>query len=223
MYFILTYTHKCKEYCDEEFFNALGKLPHDKFILCVIDNTENSREYFYRLETVTKNAGLEDVMIHHLELPQFEEFKHRFLSNVCESANFGRDIFLHLGEKYPGMFTHLITIESDVIVPPDLLESFDEALEEEPDIDICGGLYYGGMHDPAYSDPNNNILDMMAINIFSGCTMYSYRLLKDLEFRWEIDDTKIFPDSFMNYDAREKGFKTANYNKIKCKHLRGGW
>jgi hypothetical protein len=131
----------------------------------------------------------------------------RFLNNVTVSVNFLRDIFLKKN------YDNFITLESDVIPPKGWLDMFEEVYDKA---DIIGGVYYLGFH------PEKDFTEDRLYytgHVLSGCTLYRKRVIEQIPFRWDERDLNAFPDAWMSHDAYRKGFRLANYTKIKCNHL----
>ena len=155
----------------------------------------------------------------HLDIPGQRTARATFLNNVAVSANRLRQRLL------ASDCDHLVTIESDVLVPPDLPWLLEEAVSRLDALGenwgAVGGLYYG-FHHPALSDPDDERL-LRSDEVFSGCTCYNRPLLEGLRFRWSPEDVRPFPDAWIKHDAQEHGYSTWLYNKIKCRHVRGWW
>ncbi len=215
-YLVGTYTHKCKAYVEKEFYAALAGAQQvgrgDAFL--TIDNSPGER-YVRRLE---KRYG-EHCEFRHLDIAPRSGSRQTFLNNVALSINELRSTLLESD------FDHLITVESDVLVPPDLTTLFDEAITQLDDAGenwgAIGGLYYAFYH-KALQDPADHRL-FQDTAVFSGCTCYNKKMLAEIPFRWSEEDTGPFPDSWMKHDGMQRGYSMWFYNKIKCRHKRGRW
>lgn len=211
-YFIAVYTNQCKDYCDELFFNNLKQLAKEATI-CIVDNSNDNGKYFVRIRELMGHTP--NVIYHHVVIPQ-EPKRTQFLRNVCESVNKCREEFLKT------MCTKFLVIESDVIPPVDLLDKFDATINflnifyprEDMDWGAIGGTYYEGWHDFANKKgvcPTHHLL--------SGCTLYKRDCIKEIPFRWELDNINAFPDAYMSVDIQVYGYALYDDYNIKCEHL----
>lgn len=206
-YFIAVYTNECKNYCDKAFFSEIVKLKGEKRIM-VVDNTAGTEEYTKDVRSLIPSWYGGEVTVEHLDVEE-EPRNTRFLRNVTESVNSLRSRFL------AGTDENFVVIESDVIPPKNLLRLFDEV---EGQADIIGGIYYRGFHSEEEWDPGNESL-LPAHHILSGCTLYTREVIGAIPFRWSMENPGAFPDAWISHDASLKGFRLANYCKIKCNHL----
>lgn len=215
-FLIGTYTHKCKSYVDEEFYSALRRTydPRRKDRYVTVDNSPTER---YARSLGKRFSEFSEFK--HLDIPKQDTARKTFLNNVAVSANELRRLLL------ASDCDHLVTVESDVIVPPELPELFDEAIDTLEEMGehwgAVGGLYYA-FHHPALKDAADHRL-VRSDDVFSGCTCYNRALLEQIPFRWSQENPGPFPDSWMKIDAYEKGCSTWLYNKIRCRHKRGRW
>ena len=106
-----TYTHRCKAYVDRAFYAGLRKTVHPARadVYLTVDNSP-SRRYARSLK---KRFG-DFSEFEHLDIPGQRTARATFLNNVAVSANRLRQRLL------ASDCDHLVTIESDVLVPPDL-------------------------------------------------------------------------------------------------------
>lgn len=217
-YLIGIYTSIAKSYCDEQFFEAINKLPEDQCDIAIVDNSKDM-SYHKRLFSLCNRAEIIHIKI------DTEPQETLFLRKVARSANLIRSYFLH------NEYKHLLIIESDVIVPENLLQLLNEAkarLEHKYESanenviqkkwGIIGGLYYKGIHKHLETD-NVSLEEIIGDNrVFSGCTLYNRSLIENTKFRFT-SDLRVFPDSHMSHDAVNKGYSVYHYNKIKCDHI----
>ncbi len=217
---VAVYTHKIKEYCDKDFFNTLHKSIKKEQLL-VIDNTDDEGEYRKRLEDILiKQKPMLNFRVDHVSTTRKKNFTEQFLTNVCESMGHIVDVFLSFTD-----YKYLLIIESDVFVPKNTISLFKKAIKKANKTGkwgIIGGLYYNGLHDPFLHDIKAKGL-LETESCYSGCTIYNRELLEEVKFRWSKKDLRVFPDSWMSFDAIKKGFRIFNYHDIKCEHKRGGW
>lgn len=209
-YFIAVYTNQVKKYCDQQFFRALGKATKEKnCIVTIVDNSQD-KEYSLRLlENMEEWLGHDEFVVDKIDIDYFPK-ETLFLRSVTESVNYLRGTFLQSKgyEKF-------IIVESDVIVPENLISLFEEVKDQA---DIIGGIYYIGWHNHLLFDLA--VTDLVPTShVLSGCTMYDRKLIEHIPFRWDPADTGEFPDSNISKDALMAGFRLANYAKIKCLHL----
>ncbi len=211
-----TYTHRCKAYVDRAFYTGLRRTvdPARNDLYLTVDNSPSDR---YLRSLARRYADFTD--FEHLDIAPQATSRATFLNNVAVSANRLRDRLL------ASDCDHLVTIESDVLVPPALPALLDEAIDRLDALGAkwggVGGLYYG-FHHPALKDLHDQRL-LQSDEVFSGCTCYSRWLLEEVSFRWSPEDTGPFPDAWIKHDARALGYSMWLYNKIKCHHVRGRW
>jgi hypothetical protein len=150
----------------------------------------------------------------HLNIPEHPK-ESQFQRNVCDSANFLRNIYLNSFSA-----PYFLIIESDVIAPPSLLEQFELAIGElnvaEPGWGIVGALYYEGFHNYGF-DTRDTYLEKTN-HCLSGCTLYKRELIEKYPFRYDPANLGPFPDAFISYDA-DTEYTLWNDHRIKCDHL----
>jgi hypothetical protein len=208
-YFIAVYTNKVKMYTDQQFFRALGVATRQRdCFIKIVDNSQD-KNYIKRLDdNMAEWLGHDKFSISY----QFVDYQPRetlFLRSVCDSVNYLRKLFLTAkAEKF-------IIVESDVIVPPNLIELFGFV---EDKADIIGGIYYRDFHNLLLFDPACVEL-VEATHVLSGCTMYDKKVIKQFHFRWDKNNTAEFPDSWISADALAAGYRLRNYAAVKCDHL----
>jgi hypothetical protein len=196
--FVAVYTNKVKSYCDVEFFNALQNNISTENIY-IVDNTNDNGTYANELRNII------DCNIVNLDIPE-EPNTTRFHRKVTESVLFLRDIFLKSDYKY------FLIAESDVIIPPNTIDTLLENIETLPsDTGAVGALYYEGYH-------NYGLSGIQYTNhVLSGCTIYKRSMIEKHPFRWQEDFLQAFPDAFICIDAINE-FKYYNNHELKCKH-----
>ena len=200
--FIAVYTNQCKQYCDDKFFPAIQNLSYPDKEIHVVDNSLGL-DYIGRLSRLCPGA-----MIEHIEVNR-EPKLNLFQRNVFHSVDRLRTLFLASGGEY------FIVVESDVLPPMNLVELFEEVIDQA---DIIGGIYYTGFHTADAFKPDNLQLETVK-HVLSGCTLYKREVIEKIPFRWDPELLAAFPDAFMSFDAAKAGYRLANYNKIKCQHL----
>jgi len=208
--FIAIYTHECKAYCDDRFFeNLLNSNTGDAKIM-VVDNSDSDNY----VKSLTSRFG-NKIEFRHIIVGR-DTPKVQFQRNVTESALHLRECFLK-DEKYK----YFIIMESDVL--PEDPEWISEFMKVINKADILGGLYYFGFHaadlwvgEPRI-EPTHHVL--------SGCTVYKREIIEKFPFRWSYENIGAFPDAWISYDVNkynetaEKKYILANYTKIRCRHL----
>ncbi len=212
-YFIAVYTNQVKDYCDEEFFEALFKASKNNQIH-IVDNTIGG-EYYCKLNDLLDKYP--NTILHKIEVPREPKIS-QFQRNVCESVNYLRNMFLK------SECDHFLVVESDVIVPEDLLTHLDNTIEFLKKEEVgrfgtkldkpwgaVGALYYGGFHD------FETIGLKVTHHVLSGCTLYRRRLIEDYEFRYDSENLGAFPDALISYDAG-KDYKLFDNHNIQCIH-----
>jgi len=196
--FAAVYTNKVKSYCDVEFFNALqNNISTDD--IYIVDNTNDNGNYANELRNII------DCNIVNLDIPE-EPNTTRFHRKVTESVLFLRDTFLKYNYKY------FLIAESDVIIPPNTIDTLLENIETLPsDTGAVGALYYEGYHN--YGLTGIQYTD----HVLSGCTIYKRSMIEKYPFRYQEDYLQAFPDAFICIDAINE-FKYYNNHELKCKH-----
>ena len=196
--FLAVYTNKVKSYCDVEFFNALqNNISTDD--IYIVDNTNDNGNYANELRNII------DCNIVNLDIPE-EPNTTRFHRKVTESVLFLRDTFLKYNYKY------FLIAESDVIIPPNTIDTLLENIETLPsDTGAVGALYYEGYHN--YGLSGIQYTD----HVLSGCTIYKRSMIEKYPFRYQEDYLQAFPDAFICIDAINE-FKYYNNHELKCKH-----
>ena len=211
-FFIAVYTNEVKDYCDIVFFENLFLLSRGEPVF-VADNTIEAR-YSEKLQAHFSERQYVNFTIEHLAIPE-QPKESQFQRNVCDSANFLRDIYLnHFSAPY------FLVIESDVLPPHGLLEMFDNAIMEldttVTDWGIIGGIYYPGFHnydfnsDAGFLERTNHCL--------SGCTVYKRELIEKYSFRYDPENLGPFPDALISIDAGQE-YSLWNDHRIRCEHL----
>jgi len=205
------YTHECKSYCDEEFFQTLFQSDIRSAEIHIIDNSIGMTYYQKLLEIVNKSSRSinSKITVQHIVVPR-DSGDPQFQRNVVDSLSVLRENFITTNCKY------FCIIESDVMVPPDWLTSFNEVLFRA---DIIGGIYYEGFHAPELWDRSNPILQYTS-HVLSGCTLYKREIIEKFPFRISSENWGAFPDAWISWDANNSGkeYKLANYSKIICEH-----
>jgi hypothetical protein len=206
-FFIAIYTNQCKNYCDQQFFKNLFQSDIGDAGVHIVDNSIDE-EYIKSLQNLisplSQNCSIDHIIVSR------EDKQTLFLRNVTESVNFLRDMFLRTNCKY------FVILESDVMPPPDWLQSFNEVIDRA---DVIGGIYYPGFHTPEmFSLPDTF---QPTHHVLSGCALYKREIIEKIPFRWSTENLGAFPDAWLSYDSGRNGnnFKLANYSKIKCKHF----
>ena len=199
--FIAIYTHSCKKYCDDEFFNNLKNSSIGDASIMIVDNSLDIN-YLDRLKSIT------DFPVVHIDIERTDP-NMVFHKNVIESVDFLRSKFLATDCKY------FIILEADVCPPDRWIQDFKAVINKA---DIIGGIYYYGFHRPELWE--NEIFEYVN-HALSGCTLYKRHIIEEFPFRWDPSNLAAFPDAFICYDVRHSGknYKIANYSKIKCRHL----
>jgi len=208
-FFVCSYTCSAKSYCDTLFFESLNNFTYQDKIIKIIDNSQDIT-YLSRLNAIRDYFGnLKKCEIKHIDIP-YEPKNSLFNRAVAESLLLLQKDFLKSNCDC------LVTIESDVIAPPNLLELFCEVLDKA---DVIGGLYYN--HSQHTKEDYENDDFRFSNGELTGCTCFSRKILEKIEFR-QGDDLFCFPDSYFSQDAIKNEFKIGRYRKIKCKHLDDG-
>ena len=196
--FIAVYTNKVKRYCDVQFFNALQNNVSTEHIY-VVDNTTDNRNYANELKNII------NCNIVNLDIPEYPE-NTKFHRKVAESVLYLRDIFLKSNYQYFGI------VESDVIIPPNTIDTLLTNIKAMPDdTGAVGALYYEGFHD-------YNLTGIQYTNhVLSGCTIYKRAMIEKYPFRWQETYMQAFPDALICLDAINE-YKYYNNHDLKCTH-----
>jgi hypothetical protein len=196
--FVAVYTNKVKSYCDAEFFNALQNNINTEQIN-IVDNTNDGGTYSNHLRTII------NCNIINLDIPE-QPVDTKFHRKVAESVLYLRDVFLKSNYKY------FLIAESDVVMPPNTIDTLLENIETLPeDTGAVGALYYQGFHD--YSLQGIQYTN----HVLSGCTLYKRSMIEKYPFRWQASYMQAFPDALICIDAIGE-YKYYNNHDIKCKH-----
>jgi hypothetical protein len=208
-FYVCSYTCEAKSYCDALFFEGLSNLTYQNKIIKIIDNSQELN-YLTRLNAIRDYfENLKTLEIEHIDISP-EPKNSLFNRAVAESLLFLQKDFLKSDCDY------FATIESDVIVPPNLLELFCEVLNKA---DLIGGLYYNlSFHTKEDWEGDDFVFSNGEL---TGCTCFSRKILKKIMFR-QGEDLAAFPDAYFSKDAVANGFKIGRQRKIKCKHLDDG-
>lgn len=204
--FIAVYTNKVKSYCDEKFFNNLKNLSYNNQELYLVDNSEDF-QYVDRLAEISSCKTIDRIQI------DLDPKDTLFLRRVTGSVNYLRSEFLKTDSKY------FIIIESDVLVPSNLIEqlliSIEEIeKEEEKPWGVIGGLYYKGFHDYSL------VGIQKTHHVLSGVTLYKREVIEKYPFRWSHDNLGAFPDAWICFDVNKDGdYLLYNDHRITCEHL----
>jgi len=207
-WFIAVYTNACKQYCDQEFFEALQRATqHGNCQVHIVDNS-NGLVYLNRIKSIVQTLNFNcPVEFYHVEVLRDDE-RTLFLRNVTDSLALLQKVFLKSECKY------FLTWETDVIPEADnIMELFERNLNK---VDILGGLYYRGFHSADLWGGPDRI--EITHHVLSGLSVYRKEVLRKNKFRWSRDNLDAFPDAWMSMDAG-KDFILANYTGIKCKHI----
>ena len=203
MYFIAVYTNKVKEYCDKKFFENLKKAGGDIFVV------DNSKDISYTERLRKFGLNVEHILVDYYPRNTL------FQRNVTHSVNLLRDKFLD--SKYK----HFIIVESDVIVPVNLIELFEEAMPKANDWAAIGGLYHRGFHN--FQRAGIDYI-LQTHHVLSGCAIYNRDALERFKFRWSWENIGAFPDAWWCHDINHKTDKKLyDYHKIVCEHLEKGF
>ena len=196
--FIAVYTNKVKRYCDVQFFNALQNNVSTEHIY-VVDNTTDNGSYANELKNII------NCNIINLDIPEYPE-NTKFHRKVAESVLYLREIFLKSNYQYFGI------VESDVIIPPNTIDSLLANIKAMPDdTGAVGALYYEGFHD-------YNLTGIQYTNhVLSGCTIYKRAMIEKYPFRWQETYMQAFPDALICLDAINE-YKYYNNHDLKCTH-----
>jgi hypothetical protein len=208
-FFVASYTHQCKDYCDAEFIQRFAEISAGMPTL-LIDNSPESSGYHEKLKELVNPFPWVTLQSIEVDPDPKETLFHR---NVERSANLIRDHFLQ------SVCDYLVIIESDVIPPKDLLELFSASIDDfnfwidRSKWGILGGLYYTGFHD------FNKTGIQQTNHVLSGCTVYKRELIERFPFRYDPSYLVPFPDAWMSHDARNAGYTLWDDHSIICKHL----
>lgn len=201
--FLAVYTHKCKSYCDAQFFSNLKRISAGVARICIVDNTEDL-SYIHRLEGLCSQYEIK-AEIYHLEIPNGE---YRFQRAVLESVNYLRGLFIDSDEDF------FVIVESDVMPPFNAIRRLVDVANFNPDYGIIGAVCYHGVHE---FDSRGLVEEDC---VFSGCSLYQRDLIENIAFSWDVKLSGCFPDSCMKYDAINAGWKVGNIHNVQCQHIK---
>lgn len=149
--------------------------------------------------------------------------------NVLAKYEFARRLALAMDYEV------LLTVEADVIVPPDTLERLLAV-----DADVAYGLYcsrYGRHQWLAYTmlaaDRGRSLSDdhelaravwgqvFPTVGVGMGCTLIHRRVLEAVPFRLDPGSDMLANDWYFALDLQEKGFRQAHDLGVVCGHVCG--
>lgn len=207
--FIGSYTNVVKDYCDKKFYENLHKLSKGNEVH-IVDNSIGLR-YFDHIKSLCKDY--ENFHFKHIMVPLIPK-ESVFQRRVIESANYLRQLFLDSGCEY------FITIESDILPPIDVIESFKASIKKLPDNwGMLGAMYHGQHGGKGFHDLGKEVKGLyQPKQVLCGCTIYNRKLVEKYPFRWDKNDLRHFHDYWMVQDA-QKEFSFWDDRDIDCEHF----
>ncbi|MEM4244785.1 MAG: glycosyltransferase family A protein [Candidatus Nanoarchaeia archaeon] len=204
-----------KAYCLKQYAEAVKKLTYKKYDILLVDNSEND-EYLEKI----KDEGIKAIKGPYHELAR---------ERIIKSRNI-------LRQKTIENYDYLLSLEQDVIPPPNIIEKL---LSHEKE--ITTGIYFANNIMPdgsialiplAYKLTDEKTLSMtplsegevfkdQLIKIVScglGCVLISKNVLKKIKFRYE-KDSPAFDDRWFCIDAYNLKIPIYADTSVRCKHL----
>lgn len=203
-----------KAYCLKEYAEALKKLTYKNFDILIVDNSK-SRAYSKKMESM----GLKVIK---------DDYRENARERIVKSRNIIREEAI---KKYD----YLLSLEQDVIPPPDVIEKL---LKHEKE--IISGLYftYKTNEDKKTAVPvlwteDNGIRNLGEEEVMHdavikveaaglGCMLIKNEVLQKIRFRYE-EESAAFDDMWFCKDAKEEGYKIFADTGVRCKHLIKKW
>ncbi len=210
-------TSEHKEYCLNEYINAVKGLSYDNYDILLVDNSETDR-YCNKI----KSLGINVIKDKYLE---------RARDRIVNSRNIIREYALNNGYDY------FLSLEQDVIPPKDIIERL---LRHEKD--IVSGVYFtkyfiNGAFEikPLLWVNKEGFVSLQFIDDDSvkkeklirvdacglGCILIKKDILEKVRFRL-FPDKSTFDDMPFCKDLNDKKIQIYSDTSIKCKHLISG-
>ncbi len=207
--FIGSYTNVVKKYCDKQFYENLHRLSKGNEVH-IVDNSIGL-DYFNDINSICKEY--DNFYFKHIEVP-VEPKESVFQRRVIESINYLRQLFLDSKCEY------FITIESDVMPPFNIIESFKETIKNLPENwGMLGALYHGQDGGKGFHDLGREVKGLYQTKqTLCGCTIYNRKLIEKYPFRWDKNDLRHFHDVYIYQDAN-KEFTFWDNRDINCLHI----
>jgi GT2 family glycosyltransferase len=204
-----------KEYCFDEYLDAVKNLSYDNYDILLVDNSENN-DYF---DKIKKKLPV-------IKGPYDESARER----IVLSRNILKDKAI---EKYD----YLLSLEQDVIPPKNIIELFLEHNKK-----VVSGIYFNRdlktreLIPLAYIElpekspeglPSMRTLndsEMLSNNLIkivscgTGCVLIHKDILKKISFRYE-KNKDAFDDRFFGIDLFRLKEPMYCDTRVKCKHL----
>jgi GT2 family glycosyltransferase len=215
-------TYEGHKYCAEPFVDSLGNLTYPEFDVLVIETSENDTYSILLKGRIDKNRKL--------------KHKTKMIRYVPKEDELPFDVILSARKRVQqeflkGDYDYLFFVDSDVILPSDVIEKLIEN-----DKDIITGVYLVGKIVngkpgvfPVLYDFSGDKARMMSLKEVLpnrtmkiavggfGCTLIKRKVMEKIELRRKDNTTE---DVFFYKDARdEHGFETWCDTSVKCDHL----
>lgn len=224
-------TYNGREYCLNQYINAIKKLTYSNYDLLIVDNSK-TKDYYNKIKGMSINI-IKD------------KYSENANERIVNSRNILRDKFLK--EHYD----YFLSLEQDVIPPLDVIESLLKHNKE-----IVSGIYYNYFKKPdktmllqplvykelteeekkklkEYKDiqlgegplrrqctaeevEDEELIKLKACGL--GCVLIHKDVLEKVKFRYE-KNTKCFDDMYFCGDAGTAGFDIYADTSVKCKHM----
>jgi GT2 family glycosyltransferase len=206
-----------KAYCLKEYAEGLKRLTYKSHDVLIVDNSK-SNAYSKKIRSLGLNV-----------------IKDKYAENARDRIISSRNI---IREEAIKKYDYLLSLEQDVIPPPDIIERLLKHKKE-----IITGVYFtykiengektitpllwtseGGELRNLTEDEamEGKVKDVEAAGL--GCILISKEALKKIKFRYD-KRSASFDDMWFSKDAKDMGHKIFADTGIICKHLieRWGW
>ncbi len=211
-------TSRIKHYAFGKYIEGISCLDFDrtKFDILLCDNTNDSGMYY-------KSLRLRFNAVRSVPVETIQE-------TIRKSQNVLRAFFLQSD------YTHFLSLESDVVPPPNALKLMLQA-----DKDVVSIPYFVGQNESlrllgSYLNENNELTDYTPGEMFNlmsgelvpitnngiGCTLIKRHVLEKIEFRID-ENSDVFSDTYFHVDLIENNFENYMITSIFATHYSTDW
>jgi len=194
--------HACKEYALERYVTSLRELrefskSQFEVELVLVDNTP-SEDFYNRRLTSLSDFHIERCVVSHPRFP--------IHARIAASQNRIRQRVL------TGGFDYWLSVEADVLPPPDALIRLSQYLSENQ-LHAAQGYYYDEFDEAAFRARPEDPFWLM------GLSLVQREVLELIEFRFDESLYEGFSDAFFGHDMRRAGFRYGFCGDVGAEHL----